>query len=39
VLGISTYKEEKTETVEKPAEMATEQKEKTDESQEKSAGN
>jgi hypothetical protein len=38
VLGISTYKEEKAEAVEKPVEKTIEQQEKTDKGQEKSAG-
>ena len=38
VLGISTYKEEKKEAVEKPEEKTIEQQEKTDEGQEKPAG-
>jgi hypothetical protein len=38
VLGISTYKEEKKDAVEKPEEKTIEQQEKTDEGQEKPAG-
>jgi len=38
VLGISTLKEEKAETVKKPVERTTEQQGKTDENQDKPAG-